>query len=128
MILIVNLAKNSSSEAHQGELQSPIQTFLRQHYPEQNLSTELPAEKPSHADIMINHHYHPPLQEPITWSLHFPYNPLESTLSDEKLFIEVAFAEYFSRLLSNIQSKQSYDHTSHAESQKRNLNCCQQWR
>ena len=38
-------------------------------------------------------------QEPITWSLHLPYKPLESTLSDEKLFIEIAFAEYFSRLL-----------------------------
>ena len=67
-------------------------------------------------------------QEPITWSLHLPYKPSESTLSDEKLFIEIAFAEYFSRLLSNIQSEQSYDHTSHAESQKRDLNCCQQWR
>ena len=66
-------------------------------------------------------------QEPIT-CLHLPYKPLESTLSDEKLFIEIAFAEYFSRLLSNIQSEQSYDHTSHAESQKRDLNCCQQWR
>ena len=40
-------------------------------------------------------------QEPITWSLHLPYKPLESTLSDEKLFIETAFAEYFSRLLSS---------------------------
>ena len=59
-----------------------------------------------------------PNQEPITWSLHPPYKPLESTLSDQKLFIEIAFAEYFSRLLSNIQSEQSYDHTSHAESQK----------
>ena len=68
------------------------------------------------------------IQEPITWSLHLPYKPLESTLSDEKLFIEIAFAEYFSRLLSNIQSEQSYDHTSHAESEKRDLNCCQQWR
>ena len=58
-------------------------------------------------------------QEPITWRLHLPYKPLESTLSDEKLFIEIAFAEYFSRLLSNIQSEQSYDHTSHADSQKR---------
>ena len=67
-------------------------------------------------------------QEPVTWSLHLPYKPLESTLSDEKLFIEIAFAEYFSRLLSNIQSEQSYDHTSHADSQKRDLNCCQQWR
>ena len=64
-------------------------------------------------------------QEPITWGLHLPYKPLESTLSDEKLFIEIAFAEYFSRLLSNIQSEQSYDHTSHAESQKRDLTCCQ---
>ena len=64
-------------------------------------------------------------QEPISWSLHLPYKPLESTLSDAKLFIEIAFAEYFSRLLSNIQSEQSYDHTSQAESQKRDLNCCQ---
>ena len=68
------------------------------------------------------------IQEPITWSLHLPYKPLESTLSDEKLFIEIAFAEYFSRLLSNIQSEQSHDHTSYAESEKRDLNCCQQWR
>ena len=29
------------------------------------------------------------IQEPITWSLHLPYKPLESTLSDEKLFIEI---------------------------------------
>ena len=34
-----------------------------------------------------------------TWSLHLPYNPLESTLSDEKLFLEIAFAEYFSRYI-----------------------------
>ena len=68
------------------------------------------------------------MQEPITWSLHLPYKSLESTLSDEKLFLEIAFAEYFSRFLSNIQSEQSYDHTSHAESQKRDLNCCQKWR
>ena len=67
-------------------------------------------------------------QEPITWILHLPYKPLESTLSDEKLFIEITFVEYFSRLLSNIQSEKSYDHTSHAESQKCDLNCCQQWR
>ena len=46
----------------------------------------------------------------------------------QKIFIEIAFAEYFSRLLSNVQSEQSYDHTSHAESQKRDLNCCQKWR
>ena len=26
---------------------------------------------------------------------------------------EIVFAEYFSRLLSNIQSEQSYDHSSH---------------
>ena len=30
-------------------------------------------------------------QEPITWSLHLPYKPLESTLSDEELFLEQAF-------------------------------------
>ena len=53
---------------------------------------------------------------------------LESTLSDEKLFLEIAFAEYFSLLLSNIQLEQSYDHASHADSQKRGLNCCQRWR
>ena len=57
--------------------------------------------------------FHVHEQVPITWSLHLPYKPVESTLSDEKLFIEIAFAEYFSRLLSNIQSEQSYDHTSH---------------
>ena len=74
------------------------------------------------------HGWNSACQEPITWSLHFPYKPFESTLSDEKLFIEIAFAEYFSRLLSNIQSEQSYDHTSHAASQKRDMNCCQQWR
>ena len=67
-------------------------------------------------------------QEPITWSLHLPYKPLESALSDEQLFIEIAIAEHFSRLLINIQSEQSYAHTPHAESQKRDLNCCQQWR
>ena len=60
-------------------------------------------------------------QGPILWSLRLPYKPLESTLSGEKLFIEIALAKYFSRLLSNIQSEQSHDHTSHAESQKRNL-------
>ena len=65
-------------------------------------------------------------QEPITWSLHLPYKPLESALSDEQLFIEIAIAEHFSRLLINIQSEQSYAHTPHAESQKRDLNCCQQ--
>ena len=36
-------------------------------------------------------------QEPITRSLHLPYKPLESTLSDEKLFIDVDFAENLSR-------------------------------
>ena len=58
-------------------------------------------------------------------ALHLPYKPLESTISDEKLFIEIAFAEYFSRPLNNIQSEQSYDHTSHAESQKRDLKSLQ---
>ena len=58
-------------------------------------------------------------------ALHLPYKPLESTISDEKLFIEIAFAEYFSRSLNNIQSEQSYDHTSHAESQKRDLKSLQ---
>ena len=36
-------------------------------------------------------------QEPITRSFHLPYKPLESTLSDEKLFIEIGFAENLSR-------------------------------
>ena len=35
-------------------------------------------------------------QEPITWSLHLPYKPLESTLSDETLLIEIVFAENLS--------------------------------
>ena len=50
------------------------------------------------------------------------------TLSGEKLSIEIALAEYFSRLLSNIQSEQSYDHKSLFESPRRDLNCYQQWR
>ena len=33
--------------------------------------------------------YYESLQEPITRSLHLPYKLLESTLSDEKLFIEI---------------------------------------
>ena len=37
------------------------------------------------------------LQEPITRSLHLPFKHLESTLSDEKLFIEIVFAENLSR-------------------------------
>ena len=60
-------------------------------------------------------------QEPITRSFHLPYKPLELTLSRENLFIEIAFAEYFSHLLSNIQSEQSYDYTSDNESQTRDL-------
>ena len=36
-------------------------------------------------------------QEPITRSLHLPYKPLESTLSDEKLLIEIVFAENLPR-------------------------------
>ena len=32
------------------------------------------------------------LQEPITRSLHLPYKPFESTLSDEKLFIEIIYS------------------------------------
>ena len=36
-------------------------------------------------------------REPITRSLHLPYKPLESTLSDEKLFIEIVCAENLSR-------------------------------
>ena len=31
-------------------------------------------------------------QQPITWSLHLPYNPFESTLSGEKLFIEIVIS------------------------------------
>ena len=37
------------------------------------------------------------LQEPITRSLHLPYKPSESTLSDEKLFIETVFGQNLSR-------------------------------
>ena len=37
------------------------------------------------------------LQELITRSIHLPYKPLESTLCDEKLFIEIVFAETLSR-------------------------------
>ena len=36
-------------------------------------------------------------QEPITRSLHLPYKPLKWTLADEKLFIEIVFAENLSR-------------------------------
>ena len=36
-------------------------------------------------------------QEPITRSLHLPYKPSESTLSDEKLFIETVFGQNLSR-------------------------------
>ena len=45
-----------------------------------------------------------------------------------KNYFQKQLSRNFSRLLSNIQSEQSYDHTSHAKSQKRDLNCCQQWR
>ena len=40
--------------------------------------------------------YYGIVQEPITRSLHLPYKPLESTLSDEKLFIEIVFAQNLS--------------------------------
>ena len=60
-------------------------------------------------------------QEPITRSFYLPYKTLELTLSRINLFMEIAFEEYFSRLLSNIQSEQSYDHTSDIESQTRDL-------
>ena len=60
-------------------------------------------------------------QEQITRSFHLPYKPLELTLSRENLFIEIAFAEYFSHLLSNNQAEQSYDYTSDNESQTRDL-------
>ena len=36
-------------------------------------------------------------RSPITRGLHLPYNPLESTLSDEKLFIALVFAQNLSR-------------------------------
>ena len=36
-------------------------------------------------------------RSPITQSLHLPYKPLESTLSDEQLFIEIVFAQNLSR-------------------------------
>ena len=36
-------------------------------------------------------------RSPINRSLHFPYKPFESTLSDEKLFIEIVFAQNLSR-------------------------------
>ena len=102
---------------------------MSQNLPKGSLRDFLSLRHPNHfvlasannRNVIINY------QEPITWSLHLPYKPLEWTLSEEKLFIKIAFAEYFSRLLSNIQSEQSYDHTSHDESQKRDLNCCQQW-
>ena len=37
------------------------------------------------------------IQEPITRSLHLPYKPSESTLSDEKLFIETVFGQNLPR-------------------------------
>ena len=36
-------------------------------------------------------------RNPITQSLHLPYKPLESTLYDEKLFIEIVFMQNLSR-------------------------------
>ena len=39
----------------------------------------------------------PQKQEPITRTLHLPYKPSESTLSDEKLFIETVFGQNLSR-------------------------------
>ena len=43
-------------------------------------------------------------QEPVTWSLHLPYKPLESILPDEKLFIEIVFAKICHALMFNNQS------------------------
>ena len=59
MILVVNLAKNSSSEAQQNLNlpYKPLESILSR----ADLSTELSAERPSQADIIIYHHYHPPL-------------------------------------------------------------------
>ena len=46
--------------------------------------------------LVVN--YHSVLsQEPITRSLHLPYKPSESTLSDEKIFIETLFGQNLSR-------------------------------
>ena len=45
-----------------------------------------------YADMIIKF-----IQESITRSLHLPYKPLESTLSDEELFIEIVFAENLPR-------------------------------
>ena len=39
----------------------------------------------------------PTSQEPINRSLHLSYKPSESTLSDEKLFIETVFGQNLSR-------------------------------
>ena len=44
-------------------------------------------------------------QGSITKSFHLPYRPLEFTLCRENVFMEIAFAEYFSRLLSENQSR-----------------------
>ena len=43
-------------------------------------------------------------QEPITRSLHLPYKPSESTLSDEKLFIETVSGKICHVLMRNNQS------------------------
>ena len=44
-------------------------------------------------------------QEPITRSLHLPYKPLESTLSDEKLFIGIVLAQNLSRTSAYCRSE-----------------------
>ena len=44
-------------------------------------------------------------QEPITRSLHLPHKPLESTFSDEKLFIEIVFAQNLSRMSAYCRSE-----------------------
>ena len=47
-----------------------------------------------------------PLQERITRSLHLPYKPLKSTLSDEKLFILHKELGFIVRYVYSLQSKQ----------------------
>ena len=41
----------------------------------------------------------------ITWSLHLRYKPLESTLSDEKLFIKIVFRQNLSRTSAYCRSE-----------------------
>ena len=53
-------------------------------------------KKPRCEGVAHRQHYPGYQQEPITRSLHLPYKPLESTLSDEKLFIEIVLAQNLS--------------------------------